>query len=461
MTVSPRSLALAWIGLSASSAIAQPSGRALADARPVPISEATNRCLELDRFDREGAFEAAALSSESCTVTGAGEFAGTGRARWLWSLARRERLYEAGLETPDRVREFLPDMITEDELVVYFVPEDAPTARPVWYDRVDTRLAFLRPPRTAPLPNDDGALLVHRRCANGTAGCFDYAYRLRSGAVRPMAPVYVEQLAERLPEPWGTWKGIWLEPEGPRARAAVYVPGDPNCCASFAATVTLEVEVDTLRIDSLAVVPATGESGSSISPGWWIDPGRGFGHVSENTSAEELREAYGPSTVLSGEISIGEGFCAPGVRVFPGTGYEFEVVWADSTASRPAFARVSGSGGPWRTGSGVRLGTGLDELEEIRGGPVSFSGFGWDYGGRATWEEQGGAVVLELRPDPGALRTLERKHPDDPRVDALYGDRTILSDQPLVDELGIRVASIAIFWAEPRTTRYCEAPPAG
>lgn len=366
---------------------------------------------------------------------GAGKFPQISAGTWYWILYRH---ILSRPETRDTVR--------QDELVLRFRAAGTKAPVPVWHDRSSAEAgALLRPPRAARL--GDALFLVHRRCERGTGGCMDWPFRLGNGTVDPLLRVYLDQLEARIPDEWGLWKGVYLNPADLTAEAPVYVPADPNCCASFRAEARVSVRGDALHLDSVRIMP------DEDSPAWLIDPAEGIGHIRARTSAAALARAYGATAVRPASISIGQGLCVAGARVFPDTPMEIEVAWVDSAGSRPAFARVTRPGAPWRTPAGVGTGTSLARLEEIRGGPVVFSGFGWDGGGGLSWSEGRGELRLILALDREALAVLE----SDPRADELYGDRDVSSSHPLVPNLGVTVATIAIGWAtlEPGQIRVC------
>lgn len=446
----------------------RPPGEAVSEAAAVPADEVSRRCLELplsgEPFGLEGR-----LASESCEVTEVGSLIRVGSVAWHWALYRRELVYEAGTGARPEDLRFFPDTVREDELVLFVEaageaaggkavdPADGSIAlRPVWHDRSDTSFEVIEAPRAAAVPAGAGwgALFAHRRCVSGTGGCRDHPYRLSPDAtVEAIEPAYMTELVERLPEGWGTWKGVWLEPEGPRTEAGVYVPGDANCCPSFRASASLAFAGDRLSLDSLALAPEEG------SFAWEIVPGRSFGHVDAETSEAELVSLYGAGAIERAEVYLSEGVCTPGTRVFPDAPWQIEVAWADSAHSRPAFVRASGTEGPWRTPTGVRPGTTLAELEAMSGEPISFYGFEWDYGGAASWEEEGETVYLTVRPDAASYRRL---HGDgdlvrDLRSEELFGDRLVRSDHPVVRQITIQVEEMSVGWARPAIERDCES----
>ncbi len=234
--------------------------------------------------------------------------------------------------------------------------------------------------------------MIHRRCLRGTGGCTDWPFRLRAdGSVQPLRRAYLTELHARVPGEWGLWKGVHLNPETSTLEAPVYLPGDANCCPSFVARARLHVTAEAVHADTLTVVPDTG------SGAWNLDRVEGAGHIRPNSWFRSLVRSHG-STV-------------------------------------------------------VRVGTPLARLEEIRGGPVVFAGFGWDSGGTLLWRDGAGEPRLMLTPEPGALRALD----SNPRSGELYGEGDVSSDHPLVAGLGVSVDMIMIEWAQPAADqiRFC------
>lgn len=368
------------------------------------------------------------------SVIDGGAFPEVSAGMWSWIL------YRHALSRPET-----RDTVRQDELVLQFRATGTKDPVPVWHDRSAEAGPLPRPPRASLL--GDALFMVHRRCMRGTGGCMDWPFRLGDGTVDPLDRRYLDELRARIPDEWGLWKGVYLSPADLTVEAPVYVPADANCCASFRAEGRVSVRGGAVHLDSVRIIP------DEDSPAWLVDPADGIGHIRARTSAAALARAYGATAVRPASISIGQGLCVAGARVFPDTPMEIEIAWADSAASRPGFARVRRPGAPWRTPTGVGIGTSLSRLEEIRGGPVVFSGFGWDGAGGARWSEGLGELRLTLAPDREALSVLD----SDPRADGLYGDHDVSSSHPLVANLGITVATITIGWATPAPDqiRFC------
>ena len=427
----------------------EPPGETITAGEPVDEELAASTCLELSWAGEPSAVSDSLLSSW-CEVLDAEVLLATGETSWSWVLYRRESVFGAAPGTPPEDLDLFPDTIPEDELVLFVGRPDESAVRPVWHDRTDRRFEFLSAPEALAL-DDRTALLSHQRCLSGTGGCMDYPYRLtEEGTIAPLEPRYQEEILARLPEEWGTWKGFWLDLGLNRVEAPVYLPGDANCCPSFHSLSYLRLAGDTLFADSVAVFP---ERGSGT---WQVVPGERFGLIDPQTSEADLRELAGREMVLSDQVHVAEGFCTDGTRLFAEMPYEVEVAWADSARTQPAFVRSRSAEGPWRTPSGVGVGTTLAELERLKGEPLSFSGFGWDYGGGINWDEEGGTLSLRLGTAPSSAKTLGELARVDARVEEIYGDRTVRSDHPIIRQITVLVEEISLYFARPFVERDCD-----
>jgi hypothetical protein len=425
--------------LTASAAAQQdepPPGRAVAGANRLPRRAMDGRCLSLS-WDVPRETLSDSIVSEVCEVTERGDLTGPDSLRWPWTLSRRTLVYGPTPETSESVRQFLPDTIVEDELVIFAAEGD--TVQPVWHDRSDTEYEFIRAPQSLPLGTAKG--FIHRRCLNGTGGCMDYPYQFRrDNSVRALVMRYVDQIQHQLPTDWSIRKGIWLRPNQTEAETVVYLPGDANCCPSFQASSRLELTGDTLYTDSIVISPEI------QADTWLIQPSERFGPIDPRTSEHDLMRRIGQSALKQAEIYIAEGICTAGTQLFSGTPAELDIAWLDTTRTQPAFVRVRKSDGPWHTPLGVRVGTTLAELERLAGAPITFGGFGWDYGGGAGWEEGGGQLGLRLSIAAESNDLLLELSKRDERTRQLFGERPVRSDHPVVRQLRIVVEEMSLGW---------------
>lgn len=180
-------------------------------------------------------------------------------------------------------------------------------------------------------------------------------------------------------------------------------------------------------------------------PGASLITEQGVGPITATSMRADLSAMFGAAAVTDTPYYIGEGFCVPGSVVLGGTPDELAVAWQDTDMSAVAVITTDGEGGRWSTPSGVRVGSSLAQLEALNGGPFTFSGFGWDYGG-ATGDWLGGQMQEELRPvtlrltaDDDALAEIGA-----PEIEVLLGDHAVRSDNPVARRARITVAGISV-----------------
>jgi hypothetical protein len=176
---------------------------------------------------------------------------------------------------------------------------------------------------------------------------------------------------------------------------------------------------------------------------WQIRP-RVSGPITAQTSEADLRRRYGREVVDSIRIELGEGETAPGTALFSGDSLRrVEILWQDSVArSRPARMILRGHRSQWQVGSGISLGTSLQELEQLNGRPFTLAGFGWDYAGVVT-DWNGGALDtalagVKLYLDPGPAQYESAPYSQ------VLGDRDYSSSLPAMQQLSPRVTQIFI-----------------
>jgi hypothetical protein len=200
---------------------------------------------------------------------------------------------------------------------------------------------------------------------------------------------------------------------------------------------------------SVAVVQPSAESQSTPSApavvpasfSFEVVPGLQFGPIRETTSRAALSKLLPARSVEDAEIYIAEGFCTPGVRIFGGTADQIELGWQTPARARVAFVRAVTPGGRWKTRQGVSIGTRLTELERLAGGVLTFSGFGWDYGGGMSWTESGRTIGLRL-----GLEVGEAGLPPGSDARAIVGDRLVRSDHPIIRASVVRVEQLLQTW---------------
>jgi hypothetical protein len=140
-------------------------------------------------------------------------------------------------------------------------------------------------------------------------------------------------------------------------------------------------------------------------------------------SEQALIERYGEDNIARDTAWYPEGMGQYMVTVlYPRTKNEVIFSWLDSAAYVGLDEiTVSADSSEW-TARGVKIGTTLTELVELNGGHFTFSGFGWDYGGYATWGDDGKLQGISVRLDSSEEMMAQEQ------LDSLSGDRTVSSN---------------------------------
>jgi hypothetical protein len=211
------------------------------------------------------------------------------------------------------------------------------------------------------------------------------------------------------------------------------------------AIAALAVALPLAGVGDVSVLAAARQSVASL-----IIPGQAFGPIRETTTRADLERVF-PGRVRDALVEIGEGICTPGAVVLGDTADRLDIAWQDNARGRVAFVRTTSAGGRWRTRGGVGVGTTLADLERLAGAPITFNGFGWDYGGGTSWAEDGGRLGLALT----LPRAEQATAAQDPREREIYGDQDVRSDHPLVRRLRIVVGQMTLSWGAHRSEVDC------
>lgn len=191
-----------------------------------------------------------------------------------------------------------------------------------------------------------------------------------------------------------------------------------------------------LLIVAALVLPVLGQQAEEAKA-WPIIPGKRVGPITALSSLSTLQALFGWKNVKMCKLPGAEGETIDGARINAGPGRELEIVWEDGTVGR-RIADVRLTGKAWTLDNGLRLGSTVPEVEAVNGRPFKLSGFGWDYGGWATFEGGGLGAGLAIRFLPS----------EEHYSTEITGDRSVSSDSstlraahPLVTELVIHLGS--------------------
>jgi len=173
---------------------------------------------------------------------------------------------------------------------------------------------------------------------------------------------------------------------------------------------------------------------------WVIGSGR-IGPITKTTTVADLRARFGAAAVVADRLDIGEGETEPGVVLFPDDSTRRAYLYWKDTASLADLSAVDirDQGTRWRIAGGVGIGTPLARLEELNHGPFTFSGFDWDYGGRATFlggldSLAGPAISFGVGLWPTCREAVAAE-----RYETVVGDKEVSSSDPVARDLCIVV----------------------
>ena len=168
-------------------------------------------------------------------------------------------------------------------------------------------------------------------------------------------------------------------------------------------------------------------------------PGERFGGIRPEMTILEIEQLYGPENVVTTQVELGEGTTAPGYRLFPGQRDEVLLLLGED--KRPANIVVRQPAARWYSPKPALLimQLRLSELIRSNGRPFTFTGFDWDYGGTVTDWHGGRLEGTQVR-----LSYAVERLPAGGLPPELLGDRTIMSDDPLLDELGLFVSEFTV-----------------
>ncbi|MCB1500916.1 MAG: hypothetical protein KDK07_14180 [Bauldia sp.] len=172
------------------------------------------------------------------------------------------------------------------------------------------------------------------------------------------------------------------------------------------------------------------------------------GPFGADSSEALLRQVFGDDHIRDETIDGPEGTTLDATLVFPDDPERRLIVlwWDEAARTRPA-AIIIREDSNWMGPGGVHLGAALTDVEAINGAPFALLGFGWDYGGAASFPEGAlaeipGGCVLSLSFDLDWTRDFG------PEFDAIMGDQQIPSSDSVMRSADPRVSEIAVGYPE-------------
>lgn len=152
-----------------------------------------------------------------------------------------------------------------------------------------------------------------------------------------------------------------------------------------------------------------------------------WGLVTAATDFDGLKSIYGAANVKNERICGPE--CIDSIdvtKIYAETPREIIVYWKDSAYHKSiGMMESDGEGSPYHTATGLKTGSSLRDILSLNGKKITFSGFGWDYGGyiqsynNGALEKSSIHFRLDLMEDDGT---------------ELLGDTELNTDMPAVQK---------------------------
>ena len=163
------------------------------------------------------------------------------------------------------------------------------------------------------------------------------------------------------------------------------------------------------------------------------------------TTLQDLQQRFGEANVSAREIPGAEGERMRGVVLFPDDPTRRATLYFQDPEHLQGLSMISvdEADSHWKLPSGIGIGASLADVQSRNGGPFTFSGFDWDYGGTIT-DWRGG----KLKPanDNAVSERMQLRMPADGSGEKPYpmGDSEFSSDDPRWKDLGIAVGGISV-----------------
>lgn len=170
-----------------------------------------------------------------------------------------------------------------------------------------------------------------------------------------------------------------------------------------------------------------------------IVPERSIGKVKIGDRKEDVEKVFGSLFIKEGDIFFPEGMSAKGFYIFKDSPLELQCVTDEKTgAINDIIIRQPSSN--WATVEGIKIGTKLDELVKLNGKPITFTGFGWDYGGNILSFNGG-----KLEQYDGGMNLTIGEPDNIDGLDEFYGDTECSTNNKKILGKGVKVVEISIF----------------
>lgn len=169
-------------------------------------------------------------------------------------------------------------------------------------------------------------------------------------------------------------------------------------------------------------------------------------------SETELAEIFGKENVAFDTVYGAEGEMSFATLLYPSTSNQVLITWKNMK-KRKGMYRIEHTAwydqdserllmdSRWKTEDGLALGTSMAKLVEANGKPLTFYGFGWDFGGTVSSFNKGTFEKKNMGIQLGISDFLNQGN--DPNYLELMGDMEVNSDLPAAKELNPVIIAIS------------------
>ncbi|HEX5655086.1 MAG TPA: hypothetical protein VFX58_18550 [Chitinophagaceae bacterium] len=173
-----------------------------------------------------------------------------------------------------------------------------------------------------------------------------------------------------------------------------------------------------------------------------ILPGKQVGAILPDASESALKKIYGNTQVKTETRDAGEGTLLPTTLIFPEDANEAAIIWKDAAGLKnPERISIRGTQSNWTIDNKIRMGTSLQNLEQLNKKPFSITGCCFDApytivdwnGGELNYMKESG-IILRLRPENESA-ALKKK---------IIGDKSYPVTDSLIQNAGMKVSEMII-----------------
>lgn len=180
------------------------------------------------------------------------------------------------------------------------------------------------------------------------------------------------------------------------------------------------------------------------APGLVVDC-QHFGPVDYNDSPDDLARKFGAENLRTDSAFAEGSFVTLYTTLWPGQPKQLEIYWVEDMPPFKHISRIETAmpESPYHLPNGIRVGSTLDELTQLNGQPITFSGFGWDFGG-IIQQFNGGNIATAYPCFGGVLDVADPEAFNADDGAQVSGDQELRSDAEVFKRVKVTLQRFAI-----------------